>query len=78
MAETSNPGGTEGRAIALSALQQIAARKPPDERLTDLTLERVVDIAWRYQFSPADRAKARSEIREALQPEVTRRLDSIE
>jgi hypothetical protein len=66
-------GGADGRDIALSAIEQIAQRQPESSRLSDAALRRVVDIAWRWQFSPADRAKARQELKEALKPEIDRR-----
>jgi hypothetical protein len=44
-----------------------------ERRLSATTLRRVVDIAWRHQFSPSDRSKARAELRAVLKPEVEAR-----
>jgi hypothetical protein len=68
--------GTDGREIALRTIERIAAKRTGKDRLADLTLQRVVDIAWRYQFAPGDRARARKDLREALQPEVAKRLEA--
>lgn len=73
MSELTELGGSDGRDIALSAIEEIARRKPEESRLSDTALRRVVDIAWRWQFTPADRAKARQEIKESLKPEIDRR-----
>lgn len=73
MAELTELGGSDGRDIALAAIEEIARRQPEESRLSDTALRRVVDIAWRWQFAPADRAKARQEIKEALKPEIDRR-----
>ena len=67
---------SDGRSTALSALESAAARSRARGRLSATTLNRVVDIAWRYQFSPADRARARSELRTVLKPEVEARTRS--
>ena len=65
------PGGSDGgREVAFAALSKIANRQPPDARLSAQTLERVVAIAWRWQFSKVTRTEARKELREALKPEV--------
>lgn len=73
MAELTELGGADGRDIALSAIEEIARRQPEESRLSDAALRRVVDIAWRWQFAPVDRAKARQELKEALKPEIDRR-----
>jgi hypothetical protein len=73
MAELTELGGADGRDIALSALEETARRQPEASRLSDAALRRVVDIAWRWQFVPVDRAKARQELKEALKPEIDRR-----
>jgi hypothetical protein len=65
---------SSGRSMAVSALEAAAGKLWAEGRLSATTLNRVVDIAWRYQFSPADRAKARSELREVLKPEVEARM----
>lgn len=67
-----------GRSLALDALERIAARRSGEGRLSDTTLQRVVDIAWRYQFNPAERRAPRTELREVLRPEVLRRMEESE
>lgn len=75
MTENITPADSaEGRTIALLALKRMAQRGSKQGRLAEETLERVVGIAWRYQFQPGDRRQARDDLRKALQPEVALRL----
>ena len=65
---------SDGRVLAQVALERIAGRRSDSDRLSDATLQRVVDIAWRHQFNPVERRTPSDELREALRPEVTRRM----
>lgn len=78
MNEENRPSGADGRSIALSALKESASQSARGTRLSDRTLERVVDIAWRHQFDPGERRAARNELREALSPEIDKRLGENE
>ena len=62
----------EAKAAAVQALTNAADKRPSDKRLSATTIRTVVDIAWRYQFEPTDRAAARRELKEALSPEYLR------
>lgn len=69
---------SDGRLLAQSALERIASRNSLGDRLSEDTLRRVVDIAWRHQFNPAERRTSRNELREALRPEISRRMGEME
>lgn len=62
----------DAKAAAIRALSAATERRPAEKRLSATTIRDVVDIAWRYQFEPSERAAARRELREALKPEFTR------
>ncbi len=65
---------SNARSAAETAMIEAAAARSGVRRISDQTIRRVVDIAWRHQFELEDRRAAREEMRAAVAPEVGRRM----
>lgn len=65
----------DAKASALEALLKAASQRPDGGRVSPATIRTVVDIAWRHQFEPSERAVAREELRAALAPEFHRAVE---
>jgi len=62
----------EAKASALEAMLAAVLARPATRQISIPTVRLVVDIAWRHQFDPENRAVARKELRLSLLPEVRR------
>lgn len=69
---------SDGRSEAEEAVMAALARQPASKRLSEQIARRLVDIAWSHQFQIEDRRLAREEIKKAIQPEVSRRMERAE
>ena len=62
----------DAKTAAISALTAASGRRPVEKRLSATTIRAVVDIAWKHQFEPSDRAPSRRELKEVLAAEFLR------